>query len=65
MSAKLLNEDRLTIAEAAAKFGTAELTIRRWYQKGLLDIKLETVRIGGRVYTTQQALVRFVEKCNK
>ena len=35
--------------------------IRRWYTKGTNGQRLEVVRVGGRVYTSVEAVQRFVE----
>jgi len=37
-------------------------TIWRWYRRGIRGIKLEIIRIGGRPYTSRQAIERFVER---
>jgi hypothetical protein len=37
-------------------------TIRRWALRGVRGVKLETLRIGGSVCTSEQAVVRFVER---
>ncbi|HSI34581.1 MAG: DUF1580 domain-containing protein [Phycisphaerae bacterium] len=34
-------------------------TFFRWAQRGLRGVKLETIRVGGTLCTTEQALVRF------
>lgn len=35
-------------------------TIRRWWQKGVRGIKLETFVCGGRRFTSKEAVVRFI-----
>lgn len=39
-------------------------TIRRWATRGLKGVSLETVRIGGTVYTSEEAIGRFILKLN-
>lgn len=36
-------------------------TIHRWISQGVGGRRLGTIRIGGRSYTSKEALVRFVE----
>lgn len=37
-------------------------TIFRWAQRGVRGAVLETIRIGGTLYTSEEALVRFFER---
>ena len=37
-------------------------TVFRWAQRGLRGIKLESIRIGGALHTSEQALQRFSER---
>lgn len=37
-------------------------TIFRWTKRGLRGVVLETIRIGGTLYTSEQALLRFFER---
>jgi hypothetical protein len=39
-------------------------TLSRWAFKGVDGVKLETYKIGGRRYTTAEALDRFVARLN-
>jgi hypothetical protein len=41
-----------------------ELTVRRWAKVGLKGIRLEVVRIGGAVFTSREALTRFIDRCS-
>jgi hypothetical protein len=50
----IVNEDLLTFFEASKK-------IHRWRQRGVRGVKLETCLIGGRRFTSQQAIERFVQ----
>lgn len=40
-------------------------TIRRWFREGLRGITLETVMVGGRRFTSQEAISRFIERLSK
>jgi hypothetical protein len=52
------NEARLyTLPEAAAALDRAEVTLRRWIQKGLLSF----VQINGRYYIERNVLRAFVD----
>ncbi len=42
----------------------ARATLWRWAEKGLHGVILETVWLGGRRYTSQEALQRFLERLN-
>lgn len=35
-------------------------TLWRWHKRGILGIRLEIIRIGGRVYSTDAALADFI-----
>ena len=37
-------------------------TVYRWISKGVRGVKLEAIRIGGRLYTSDEALQRFAER---
>lgn len=39
-------------------------TLYRWYKHGLKGVKLETVLVGGRRYTSAEAVKRFVARLN-
>lgn len=55
-------ETLLTTAEAAEVVGVHHNTIGYWIRTGVHGVKLETVRIGFRVCTSEEALERFHEK---
>ena len=66
MSAKLnlLTEETLSLPQASRELpGRPNAsTLWRWASRGLGGVKLETIRIGTRVFTSRQALTRFIEK---
>lgn len=37
-------------------------TVWRWTNRGIKGVKLETIKLGGKTLTSQQALTRFIEK---
>lgn len=39
-------------------------TIRRWCSRGVKGVYLEHYVEGGRIYTTEEAVQRFLERCN-
>jgi hypothetical protein len=39
-------------------------TIWRWTRRGVNNVKLETVRIGHSVFTSEQAVTRFLARIN-
>jgi hypothetical protein len=41
-----------------------EATVKRWASHGIRGVQLETIRIGGSVYTSREALARFIERTN-
>lgn len=61
----LVAEKPITIAEAVELCGgiASKYTVRSWIVRGILKngrrIFLESIRIGGRVFTTPESLVRF------
>lgn len=59
--ATLLKETRLGQSAAAREVGVNITTLWRWMTHGANGIKLESFMIGGRRYTTREALSRFVE----
>lgn len=58
-----LHEHLLTLAEACRRMpGRPSIcSLWRWYRHGVRGAKLETVVIGGRRYTSIEALERFAE----
>lgn len=55
-------ESVITLAEAARDTAGRRLhlsTVHRWRLRGVAGVKLETVLIGGRRYTSREALQRF------
>jgi len=54
-------EQLLTLSQAARSLpGKVNVsTLWRWYQRGCRGVRLETVVIGGRRYTSKEALERF------
>ena len=63
MSIDLSSEHLITLAEAVKVLpGRPHIsTIWRWWARGVRGIRLETAVIGGRRFTSTQALQRFAE----
>lgn len=59
----LMSETLLPLAEAGRSLPPkpGPSTLWRWHRRGISGVKLETVVIGGRRYTSQEALRRFVD----
>ena len=68
MAISFEHERVLTLAEATRvlprRHGkTVHLaTLYRWHSRGLRGVRLETIRIGGRLCTSWEALQRFFER---
>lgn len=66
----LVNEDVITLADATKYLPKRRrgkrphpTTIFRWAQCGVKGIRLETIRVGGTLCTSTEALQRFCERC--
>ncbi|MFO0938307.1 MAG: DUF1580 domain-containing protein [Gemmataceae bacterium] len=62
-------QNRLTNTQAAESLLVDELTVHRFRLRGVrlpdgLRVKLETIKIGGRVFTSRQAAERFIRATN-
>ena len=58
---RLLSEDRLSIAAAAALLGKSYTTVHRWIFSGRRGVRLEAFVLGNGLATTRQALNRFAQ----
>lgn len=58
------NEDLLTLAQATKAIpGRPSIsTLYRWTQRGIEGVKLETIKLGGKRFTSKEAIRRFVER---
>ncbi len=67
----LYKEELLTFSEAAACLPRikgkkiAISSVWRWARKGIKGVRLECVRVGGRFFTSKEALERFAKKLAK
>ena len=60
----LAGEEHITFIQAARLFPgkrPSQSTLCRWALRGLHGIKLESFRVGGRRYTSTEAVLRFLE----
>ena len=58
-----VNRERLLTVSAASKSLPEKrhtTTIWRWFQHGCRGVRLESVLIGGRRYTSKEAIQRFI-----
>ncbi len=51
---------RYALWEIAHRAGVSERTIYNWTTRGLRGCKLESIRVGGRVFVTLEALGEFL-----
>ena len=58
----ILSEQTVTLTEASRIFPGRphSSTLWRWHQRGCRGIRLETAVIGGRRYTSREAIERFI-----
>lgn len=61
---RLLEEDRLSLTELARQEGVNTATVWRWAQRGVRGFRLETLRVGGKTFTSRQAFARWVAATN-
>jgi hypothetical protein len=63
---ELHGETRISMKKAAClPCHTVDVsTVRRWCSRGIKGVYLEHFMEGGRIYTTEEAVARFLERCN-
>ena len=61
---KILSETRIALSALARSQGVNTATAWRWATKGCRGHKLESVAIGGRRVTSQEAFNRFISATN-
>lgn len=61
------NEDIFPLSRGTARLRTrpSTATLWRWHSKGLRGVRLETVVIGGRRYTSTRVIDRFLVAINQ
>ncbi|MDB5340538.1 MAG: hypothetical protein JWN70_6157 [Planctomycetaceae bacterium] len=68
MNFDLSEEELIPFSKACKEFpggGVCLQTLHRWRLRGIRGVKLETIMIGGRRYTSRAAIGRFVAAQNK
>lgn len=60
----ILHEKRLSLTTLAQREGVNVATVWRWTTKGARGAKLETVCVGGRRFTSDEAFARFASACS-
>ena len=63
----LADEKLLTISQAAKEIPSrpCSRSVWRWADSGINGIRLETIRIGAKRYTSREAISRFISKLNR
>jgi hypothetical protein len=64
MAIDILGESRLTPAAAARELDVNVSTVWRWILRGIKGHRLESALIGGKRFTSFEALSRFVAQIN-
>lgn len=70
MSIDLSKEEALTLAQAAARLPGRKgqhphpATVGRWCERGIRGVRLESIAVGGTVFTSAEALGRFLARLN-
>jgi hypothetical protein len=59
----LLTEDVVSMSQAAREVPgkPSPSTLWRWSRRGIDGVTLETVKVGSRIFTSRQAVTRFLE----
>ena len=57
-----LDDELLTVPQVAKLLpgNTQERTVWRWFSVGVKGIKLESIKIGGKTFTSKKALEQFL-----
>ncbi len=64
---RILTEDVLTLSQARAELADItgkrldKATIHRWINRGVGGVKLDAIRLGVQIFTSRQALTRFIQ----
>lgn len=64
---RVLTEDVLTLAQARKELASItgkrpdKATLSRWIHRGCGGVKLDAIRLGMQLFTSRQALTRFIE----
>ena len=64
---RILTEDVLTLSQARKELASItgkrpdKATITRWIHRGCGGVKLDAIRLGVQLFTSRQALTRFIE----
>jgi len=56
-----LDENLLTMRQAAARLGVHISTLWRWRLRGVGGVKLDVVKVGGKTFTSAEELERFAQ----
>lgn len=66
-NAALASETLVPISKAGSRFPhpVGRTAIERWMRHGVRGIKLESILIGNRRFTSEEAILRFIEQTNE
>ena len=57
---RIFNETRISFSQLASQQDVSLSTVWRWCTRGVRHIRLESMNVGGRRYTTTEAFQRFL-----
>lgn len=60
----MADEDLVPLTALAIAVGVSHVSVWRWAKFGVKGHRLESVRRGGRVFSTREALDRFIAELN-
>ena len=58
----ILDEDTLTLTQAAQSLGVSAASTWRWARGGIRGVRLDYIRMGRRILTSREALQRFADE---
>lgn len=61
---RVLTETRLSLNQAAKHAGAPYSTVHRWAKRGVGGVRLETAKLGGRLFTSVEAVERLIAAMN-
>ena len=63
--ARLMSEERFGLAQLARETGVNAATMNRWHGRGIRGTKLECVRVGMKLFSSREAVNRFLVATNR
>lgn len=65
MTDELIGEERISVNELARELRVDYSTVRRWIMSGYQGVRLASLRIGRKRFTTRPAVARFLAAINE